>query len=611
MNNPLLVSITASLLCPTFYLAAQENTQEEIMVVTASRFEQSVKDVIAPMTVVTKEEIIQIQAKNMTDILRLQPGIEVASNGGLGQNASIFMRGTNSDHVLVLIDGFRMNSSIKSAVNINQIPVSQIERIEIIRGSGAVMYGSDAVGGVINIITRTSFDNTSKSITVGAGSDQYKEGNFSANTVVGDNGHLKVSAGFVQTDGYNVYPQPGFNDGDEHGFENNQLMLNYQHQFMPSLNLFTGVRWHNSTAEYNHYTNTKSHSDSESLTYSAKLSYLGDKLDSSISASFQDDQNIEYLENGSMDSEQHIDQLNVQWANQYQVVDSWLLSAGVDWKEEKVKADITDWLGDVIIEEGESRSSTGVYLGTKHQLQQLLLEANGRFDKHDKYDEYFTWGVGASYQINHHYRVNGGYNTAFKAPSFYDLSTAPDLEPETSDNFDLGFAAEYDRFTANLSLYKNSVDNLIIYYDAPNWAGYSANVDAEIKGAEIELLFDTGIISHSLIAEFKDHKDTKGQQLARRAKENYKWTGYISHGDFDLNLSYIYTGKRSDLPSAPGETTAYLDPYSLWSLSGAYWFTSELAVRGRVENLLDEEYQTAGGYEPAERSFYVSLDYQF
>ncbi|MGR6860122.1 TonB-dependent receptor domain-containing protein [Aliivibrio salmonicida] len=592
---------------------AQNTTTEtdETMVVTANRFEQSAKDVIAPMSVVTKEDIVQIQAKTITDILRLEPGIEVASNGGIGQNASIFMRGTNSDHVLVLIDGFKMNSSIKSGMNINKIPVNQIERIEIIRGSGAVMYGSDAVGGVINIITRTSQDDASKSATLGAGSNKYKEGNFAANTKVGENGHLKIAAGFTQTEGYNVNPQPGKNDGDKHGFNNSQFMLNYEHQLSSYLSIFTGVRWFNSTSEYNHYTNTKSQSESESITYYTKASFQKDNLLSDLSINYQDNQNLEYLENGSLDSEQKIDQLNAQWANQYKLMDSWFVNAGIDWTNEQVKSDITNFSHQVIINEGENRMSTGVYLGTEYQLDKLTLEANTRFDQHDKYDEYVTWGIGASYQINEIYRISSAYNTAFKAPSFYDLSTAPDLEPETSDNIDFGLAAEYASVIVNVSLYKNKVDNLIIYYDAPNRQGYSANVDAEIKGAELELLFDTGIVSHTVIAEYKDHEDTQGQQLARRAKQNYKWVSNVSFGDLDMNISYIYTGKRSDLPSAPGTTTNYLDPYSLWTVAGAYWVTEELAVRGRVENLLDEEYETAGGYKPAERSYYVSLDYQF
>ncbi len=592
---------------------AQNTTIEtdETMVVTANRFEQSAKDVIAPMSVVTKEEIVQIQAKTITDILRLQPGIEVANNGGIGQNASIFMRGTNSDHVLVLIDGFKMNSSIKSGMNINKIPVNQIERIEIIRGSGAVMYGSDAVGGVINIITRTSQNDVSKSATIGAGSNKYKEGNFAANTKVGENGHLKMAAGFTQTEGYNVNPQPGKNDGDKHGFDNSQFMLNYEHQISSYLSLFTGVRWFNSTSEYNHYTNTKSQSESESITYSTKASFHKDNLSSDLSLNYQDNQNLEYLENGSLDSEQKIDQLNAQWTNQYKLMDSWSINGGIDWSNERVKADITDWSNKVIIDEGESRTSTGIYLGTTYRLEQLTLEGNTRFDKHDKYDEYTTWGVGASYQINDIYKIRSAYNTAFKAPSFYDLSTEPDLEPETSKNIDIGVTAEYEIVNVNLSLYKNKVDNLIIYYDAPNHQGYSANVDAEIKGAELELLFDTGIVSHTVVAEYKDHEDTQGQQLARRAKQNYKWVSNVSFGDLDMNLSYIYTGKRSDLPSAPGTTTNYLAPYSLWTIAGAYWLTEELAVRGRVENLLDEEYETAGGYKPAERSYYVSLDYQF
>lgn len=605
-----IVSLLSHAYTPPVFAQNTTTETDETMVVTANRFEQSAKDVIAPMSVVTKEDIVQIQAKTITDILRLQPGVEVASNGGIGQNASIFMRGTNSDHVLILIDGFRMNSSIKSGMNINKIPVNQVERIEIIRGSGAVMYGSGAVGGVINIITRTSSDDLSKSATIGAGSNKYKEGNFAANTNVGEDGHLKIAAGFTQTEGYNVNPKPGKNDGDKHGFNNSQFMLNYEYQFSSYLSLFTSVRWFNSISEYNYYTNTISQSESESITYSTKASFHKDNLLSDLSLNYQDNQNLEYLENGSLDSEQKIDQLNAQWTNQYKLMDSWFVNAGVDWTNEQVKADITNFSHQVIINEGESRMSTGVYLGTEYQLDKLTLEANTRFDKHDKYDEYVTWGIGTSYQINEIYRISSAYNTAFKAPSFYDLSTAPDLEPETSKNIDFGLSAEYALVSVNLSLYKNQVDNLIIYYNAKP-KGYSANVDADIKGAELELLFDTGVVSHTLIAEYKDHEDTEGQQLARRAKQNYKWIGNVSLGDLDLNLSYIYTGKRSDLPSAPGVETAYLDPYSLWSVAAAYWVTSDLAVRGRVENLLDEEYETAGGYKPAERSYYVSLDYQF
>ena len=151
MNKSLLAVAVASLLSPISNLHAQEASADETMVVTANRFEQSLSDVIASTTVVSKQEIEKTQAKSLVDVLKRVPGVEVSQSGGRGHSASVFMRGYNSDQVLFLVDGVRIDSAA-GGINFNHIPIGIIERVEVIRGSGGALYGSDAVAGVINII---------------------------------------------------------------------------------------------------------------------------------------------------------------------------------------------------------------------------------------------------------------------------------------------------------------------------------------------------------------------------------------------------------------------------------------------------------------------------
>ncbi|WP_327790339.1 TonB-dependent receptor plug domain-containing protein, partial [Vibrio anguillarum] len=151
-------------------LHAQEASADETMVVTANRFEQSTESVIAQVEVVTRQDIARIQAKSLTDVFKRLTGIQVTQNGGRGQQASIFVRGANSDQVLVLIDGIRFARAAKGGVDFSQLPIAFVDRVEYVRGARAAMYGSEAIGGVINIITVVSSDNEETVVSAGLGS---------------------------------------------------------------------------------------------------------------------------------------------------------------------------------------------------------------------------------------------------------------------------------------------------------------------------------------------------------------------------------------------------------------------------------------------------------
>lgn len=583
---------------------------EDTMVVTASRFEQPVENIVAPISVISRSEIQQSQAKTLTEVLRRLPGVEVAVNGGIGQNASLFLRGTNSNHALILIDGVRMNNAIVSGINLNRLPLNQVERIELIRGSGVAMYGSDAIGGVLNIITRSALGTQEKSITVGVGSNQYREGNFIASGDISDNGHLKIAAGFQETEGFNVNPQLGLND-DKHGFDGSQIMVNYEHAIGKEWVGFTSLRWFDNTAQYNNHnyatgTYKVADSRSQSLSYTAKLEYDSAAYQSFWVLNFQDDVTTDTLPSQSDPIARiGIEQTNAQWANLYQLTPDIGLQGGFDWRSEKLAEDTLGYNASIA---GERRNNTGGYVGASGAFGPLSLLSNLRFDKHDTYDEYVTWSLGAIYQLNDTYQFKASMGTSFKAPSYKAFADNPLLNPEEAQNIEIGFIAKYEPITFTVAAYDNKIDNLIMYYVESN-DGF--NVDARIRGVEFEALFDTGIVAHTLVAEFKDPKDTKGAQLARRAKENFKWIGDATFGDFDLSLSYVYTGKRPDRPTFSNNAGHILPAYSLWDFATTYWVTDELSLKGRVDNLFDEKYETADGYPAPERAYYLSMDYQF
>lgn len=622
MNKSLLAIAVASLLSPISNLHAQEASADETMVVTANRFEQSVDQVIAPISVITKQEIEAYQAKALTDVLRRLPGVEVTSNGGLGHTSSVFIRGATSSHTLVLVDGIRFNNSITSGVNFNRIPLAQVERIEVIRGAASAVYGSDAIGGVINIITQAASGEESKSISVGTGSRGYKEGNAVANTQIGENGQLKLSVGFQQDDGYNVNPVPGQNDGDKHGFDNQQFMINYDHRFDANWSAFSSIRWFDSTVQYNHcdYNYVTFACDyyvadgnSETLSYSTKVQYTGEKFLSYVTLNYQSDKSEDTIQGDKVVSLLDIEQTNVQWVNNIALTEEISTLAGIDWRREKLGDDALSF-GFPDSAAGEERDNFGAYISPTYSNGGLIVQATGRYDRHDTYDEYTTWMLGSMYRLNDTYRVSARYNTSFKAPSFKDLASSPDLKPEEANSFEVGLEANYELVDVTLSAYQNDIDNLQVWYvdNTHPSGGFLGNVDAEIKGIELELGFETGIINHSVIAEFKDHKDTQGEELARRAKENYKWIADLEIGKWLLSSSYVYTGERPDLPVNSATTAkSTLPSYSLWDVAVTYSVTDELAVSGRVDNAFDKKYETAGGYPAPERAYYVNASYQF
>ncbi|MFG0605691.1 TonB-dependent receptor domain-containing protein [Vibrio mimicus] len=607
MQKSALAIALASLLTPISYLHANEAQPQETVVVTANRFEQKQASVLSATTVISRQEIEQYQANSLTEVLRRVPGVEVAQNGGRGHNASVFMRGTNSGHVLVLVDGVRIDSAA-GGVAINRFPLGLVERLEVVRGPGAAVYGSDAVGGVINIITRSHRGNNLKQVTVGIGSNQSRKGDVVAKADVNEQGHLQLAAGFEKTDGYDI---KSTQTGIDYGYESQNLMGGYEHRFNDNWLGYVSASWFDSDVEYNS-SGSVYHGFSDNQSFTGQLNYEGAKLKSLVTLNYQQTENLDYSQSEGKDNAStraNIDLTQIQWANIYQLNEYVELGGGVDGRRESLGDDALSY-GYAHALAGESRDTKGIFGSGKLTISDWVLEANVRHDKHDKYDGHTTWSVAAGYKLGEYHRVRASYGTAYKAPSYSDLTTTPDLEAEESRNIEVGVSGDYSFARWNISAYDNKVDNLIIWYEGSSgW--YSDNVDARIKGLEMDVNFDTGPVNHTLVAEFKDHEDDNGVQLARRAKQNYKWITSAQFGDVEVNTTYTFTGKRLDLPKTEATDEDYIPATNLWDVSLGYWVSDAFVVRTRVENLFNEQYETAVGYRSPERAYYLNASYQF
>lgn len=610
MQKSALAIALASLLTPISYLHANEAQSQETLVVTGNRFEQAESSVLSSVTVVSRQEIEAYQANSLTEVLRRVPGVEIAQNGGRGHSASVFMRGTNSDHVLVLVDGIRINSSA-GGVAINRFPIGLVERLEVIRGPNAAVYGSDAIGGVINIITRSHRGDEAKQVSLGIGSLSSKKADVIAKADVEENGHLQVAAGFEQTDGYDI---KNAGKGTQYGFDGQNLMAGYEHQLNEQWLGYFSASWFDSDAEYDNY-GSVNHGYSQSESFTGQLNYQGDQLKSLVSLNYQQTENLDYsLSEGKANAstKANITMTQLQWANLYQLTENAEVGAGVDARRESLADDAKNY-GAAHKLAGESRDTQGVFASGRVYVDSWTFESGVRYDKHDKYDHYTTWSLAAGYQLNDEHRIRAAYGTAFKAPTYSDLTTTPDLKPEESKNIEFGVSGVYSFASWNASVYDNKVDNLIIWYKPALSSGhwYSDNTDARIKGFEFDVNFNTGPVNHMLVAEFKDHKDDNNVQLARRAEQNYKWMSSLSLGQFDLNATYTYIGKRLDLPTATPKDADYIPATNLWDMSVGYWVNQDMTLRGRIENVFNEQYESAIGYKAPERAYYFNVAYQF
>lgn len=613
------VSLLTALSVTAFSGWAQDGADS--LEVTANRVAQPANTVLAPSSVVTREDIERWQAKSVVEVMSRLPGVDIAQSGGIGATSSTFIRGTESRHVLVLIDGIPLNNAgISNSPDLSQIPVSLIQRVEYIRGPRSALYGSDAIGGVINIITGR--DTPGAEITASVGSKGYQSYDGSFQQVL-DKTKITLGGNYTYTRGFDIDAADAPRQPDRDGFMSKSLFGSVEQQFTDSLSGFVrGLGYDNRTAYdgYEHYDNNfmvDGLPDTRQLysqNWDTGLRYHQGIYQTQLVTGYgrSKDQNYDpskgrYASSATMDD---VKQYTAQWMNTV-TVGHGNIGAGLDWQKQKTQA------GTGYLDKGYEQRNTGVFLSALQQFDSVTLEAAARNDDNSNFGNHNTWQTSAGWEFIDGYRIIASYGTAYKAPTMSQIHSAsygnPDLKPEESKQWEGGFEGLTGPVTWRVSGYRNDIDNLISS-DPRTFRYY--NVDkARIKGIEATAQFDTGPVGHQISYDYVDPRNAKTNEvLARRSKQQVKYQLDTQVWDLDWNLAYRYLGTRYDVAYDPDTFTSErvkMGGVSLWDLAVSYPVTSHLTVRGKIANLFDKDYETVYGYETAGREYTLSGSYTF
>ena len=597
----LAVAISTAISASTF---AQDNL--ETITVTATRAAEQTAPTLASQIVIGRTEIELAQVESVPELLSRYAGIDVAQNGGRGQTASVFIRGASSDQTLVLINGLRVNTASNGGATWSTISPELIERIEIIKGPRAAVWGSDAIGGVINIITR---QNASGSVTLNAkyGTNNTQSYYLGTSIAHGD-GATTIAVNKESSDGFDVFQTPSTEDveeTDDDGYDNLSLTINGNQAIGDALTLNWLFKASDQDTDFDStYLNRAENENREWLIggdYTWSASSI--KNTTNVTVGSTRDVNLSFgngraQENGDL-FETRRNQLSV--TNTSVFSDAFTLAVGTDQYNEKVVSSTAF---------AQTRRRVEGYFG--HALfsqDAFTAELAIRYDDVENIDSETTYNASVGYQITDSVLVSLAKGSGFKAPTFNDLyfpfGGNPDLLSETSDTEEVNVKFVQDAFDVSLSWYNTDIDNLIEWAPDDDGIWQPRNIAAaEIEGIDVTINYRGLGGAHTLNYGYLDAIDSvKDTRLVRRAKNQFSYQFMTHFGDTDLLLNYEYKGERFDAGTE-------LDSYQLVDLSVNHHFTDDLSGQIKLHNVFDEDYETVLNYQVLGRAVYVSVNYQ-
>ena len=582
-------------LCFVSVVPAAEIVPVETIIVTATRTEIPLSDATVPVTVITREDIEMSLATDLAELLRFHAGIDIGRSGGPGQATSIFMRGTESNHTLVLVDGVRINPGTLGGAAIQHIAPQIIERVEIVKGARSALFGTDAIGGVINIITRRVQDNYVET-GVGAGSFNTRSGYVSAGKRSA-NSEFGVTLNWQDTDGYS----PRIESDIERGYDN------------LSANLFALRRLHNSDLSVRHWQSEGNveyldfflvpvDQDFRNSTTAVELtSKISDRGISKLVVSFMQDDISQNQTDDFVTSER----------------------ISLDWQYSHALANHTLTGGLFAIDENASTLSFGSGFDEDTAVRAAFVQDQWSRDRHrifvalrltdhETFGDHTTWNAEYALEINDAWTINAGLGHAFRAPDATDrfgYGGTPDLSPELADETQLGLRyAPGTGHSVRIEFYNNNIEDLVeLEFDPQTFDFAARNIArAEIRGAQLgyEYRSDTFVVRAELVKQIADNAIT-GERLLRRAEETATLSYMQDIGGNRFGISVVASGDRKDFGGVS------LSGYVLANLTGQITLNDAWALNLRVENLLDSDYETAANFRMQERGGFIELRYRW
>lgn len=584
----------------------QAAPQEE-MIVTGTRAPIEANRLPAAVTVINRQEIEEMQVNSLPELLMGIPGIDVTVSGGYGKATGIRMRGTESHHVLVLVDGVRIGSATLGTAAFQHLQPAMIERIEIVRGPRSSLWGSEALGGVIHLFTRRSSGEKPR-FSLDARGGSYDTFEVTGG-VSGEYRNFDYSAAVSWFDSRGIdarQPTPGFfgvDQPDKDGYDNISVQFSGGYGFGETGRIDVFIMRAEGTTGYDG--NFQDETDFLQQVAGGSLSFNPvEDWSTSLRLSEARDETENFAPSGDFSSRFDTRRRQLSWQNDISLFDTQLLTFGVDFREDKVDSS-TDYVL-------TSRDNTGVFgqYGVNFHGHQLI--ASVRWDDDEVFGSETTGGVGWSYAWHDALRLYASYGTAYRTPSFNELFFPffgnPDLKPETAESYEAGLEGQYERFGWSIRAYRIDAKDLIttVCDQFFNCAPENVN-ETQVTGVEGEVFVQWGDWNAALGAEYLDpENETTGKRLPRRARERLSFDLRRDIGRFTLGARLLAEGKRYD--NVPN--TIKVDGFATVDILGEYRLNDRLTLRAKVANLLDEEYQTINTYNSFDRNFFLSLHYR-
>ena len=579
--------------------------------VTASRIAETADESLADVSIITRADIAASVAPDVLELLRLQAGVDVVRTGGAGEQTSVFLRGTNSNHVLVLIDGVRVASPNTGAFAFENLPLEAIERIEIVRGPRASYWGSDAIGGVIQVFTRRL-----QGPAVAASYGTYRSADGSAGYGAwSDAGGFSVQLGVRHVGGFSATNAGicGPNDAycifnpDDNGFQNHNGVAQGSYA-LGTQTLSASIFRSDGMQSFD---NGASDGISHTLDQAAGAALEGDLSPDwhhrlSLGTSREDIDTPAFASGYRSTREQ------LSWANDVALSTTQHLVAGADYVHERgVSVDNSGFGAPYDM----TRNDGGAFVGWRVRDSAFDSELSGRYDHYDNFGSTFSGSAATGWRLSDELRVSASYGTAFRAPNLNELYSPgyggyyagnAQLDPERSRTAEL--AADWRPDAANrfdLRAFSTRVHDLIDFSGGTKFQAINI-AHAAIDGAEITHDWRNDIWSVHTVGTLQDPRDRDTHaQLLRRPKQ--KLTSLVERGlgeRLRAGIEVVASGKRDDV----GAVT--LPGYALLNLRASYALNATWRVGLRLENAFDRDYELAHGYNTPGRSGYVEILWQ-
>ncbi|MCD6093312.1 MAG: TonB-dependent receptor [Candidatus Omnitrophica bacterium] len=589
------------------------------IVVTATKTEQYQAEVGSSTTVITTKDIEKTGKRTVGEILQDVLGISVVRNSAFGGLTSVYLRGSKPGHTLVLIDGVEVNDPMATdrSFNFAHLTTDNIERIEIVRGPQSTLYGSDAIGGVINIITKKGKGKPKFSISSEAGSHKtFKE--FIGLTGEAENLSYSVSASRLDSEGISKAA-----DGSEKdGYENATLSSKIDWKIFDNSQLSFVARFTDSQTDLD----DGGYEDDPNYTawwrnFVSKVSFnqaINPWWGHNLSFSYNDVRRKYRDEKDSVDTTEDRwswykgNDKKFEWQNNFYPVGWDTFTLGFEYEEERGSSYYRS--GSYISKfDRKTVDNKSYYFQNQLNLwENLFITGGSRIDDHELFGTETTYKVSTAYIISQTgTRLKANWGTGFKAPSLYQLYSSygnPNLNPDESKSYDFGFEQNFfdGKVSFDLAYFHNDFKNMVDW-DSATWK-YKNIGRAETKGFEAGAKFlpvqDITIQTNFTYMDTKD-KET-GLELLRRPKRqvnlSINWR-FLEKGNLNLGITYVGSRKDMDYTSYPYKRITKKD-YTDVDLSCLYNLTENLQIFGRIENLFDKKYQEVHGYATPGRSFY-------